>query len=155
VRSSSQAAPAHFRRRPGRRETAAVGSEGLCQLSLVARVRPDANERHSTFTKQCGAISTITAPSGRLYVSILGRVSATFWALAATRSVAAGFFISVPLPQPHAWPRSAYGGTSTNVPINRNKACCSGPVPSLRKAPTSMCDNRPPEGALGWWIMNA
>jgi hypothetical protein len=59
------------------------------------------------------------------------------------------------LPQPHAGLRSAYGGTSTNVPINRNRACCSGPAPSLRKAPTSMCDKRPPEGALGWWITNA
>ena len=46
-------------------------------------------------------------------------------------------------------PVRPYGGTSTRVPTNRNSACCSGPVPSLRKAPTSMCDKRPPEGALG------
>ena len=45
----------------------------------------------------------------------------------------------------------------TNVPINRNRACLfSGPaLPLLRKAPKSVCDKRPPEGALGWWMTNA
>ena len=45
--------------------------------------------------------------------------------------------------------RSAYGGTSTSVPINRKRACCSGPAASLKKAPSSMCERRPPEGELG------
>jgi hypothetical protein len=43
----------------------------------------------------------------------------------------------------------ANGGTSTNVPINRSNACCSGPFPLRKNSPSSICDSRPPEGALG------
>jgi len=51
--------------------------------------------------------------------------------------------------------RSAYGGTSTSVAIRRNRACCSGPFPLLRNAPSSMGESRTPEGPFGWWMTNA
>jgi hypothetical protein len=53
---------------------------------------------------------------------------------------------------------SHYGlalGPLTNVPIKRTSSCFSGPLPApIRKAPTSISANWPPEGRLGSCLTN-